>query len=185
MKKICKLLLIICLLLTLTGCEEIKKILHQHIYEVNKTEPTCTEDGYTEYTCECGDTYKDNYEEALGHSYGEWVIVKESTETEKGLKEKECSKCGDKISEDIDKKLPTIIEEIKFESEEAYDVTALELELPSEVVIEYGDNILNIPVEFNTQTFITNQTGTQKLTASIIDDTLLKENNILINNIYI
>ena len=38
-----------------------------HKYEIKVTEPTCEEEGYTTYTCHCGDTYKDNYVEALGH----------------------------------------------------------------------------------------------------------------------
>ena len=31
------------------------------------TKETCEEDGYTTYTCECGDEYTDNYVDALGH----------------------------------------------------------------------------------------------------------------------
>ena len=31
---------------------------------------------------------------ATGHSYGEYVVVKEPTTTEKGLKSKTCSACG-------------------------------------------------------------------------------------------
>lgn len=33
---------------------------HVHNYEKTKVEPTCTEKGYTLYTCECGDSYEDN-----------------------------------------------------------------------------------------------------------------------------
>ena len=37
------------------------------------TDPTCTEQGYTTYTCACGDSYVDNYVEATGHVYDdEW-----------------------------------------------------------------------------------------------------------------
>ncbi len=31
--------------------------------------PTCTEDGYTVYTCECGHSYEDDKVEKLGHAY--------------------------------------------------------------------------------------------------------------------
>jgi len=31
---------------------------------------------------------------ACNHDFGEWVITKEATETETGMKERECSKCG-------------------------------------------------------------------------------------------
>ena len=36
------------------------------------------------------------------HEYGEWVVVKEATEAEEGLREKTCS-CGDKQTEKIEK----------------------------------------------------------------------------------
>ena len=52
-----------------------------HDYAFVVTAPTCTEQGYTTYTCNrCGDSYVDNYTEALGHDWGEWTITKEVTE---------------------------------------------------------------------------------------------------------
>ncbi len=39
-----------------------------HSYTTAVTLPTCTEQGYTTYTCECGDTYIDNYVDATGHA---------------------------------------------------------------------------------------------------------------------
>ena len=39
----------------------------EHSYGTVVTAPTCTEDGYTTYTCNCGDTYVDNSVAALGH----------------------------------------------------------------------------------------------------------------------
>ena len=40
-----------------------------HIYETEVVNPTCTEKGYTVYTCSnCSDSYKDSYVDALGHS---------------------------------------------------------------------------------------------------------------------
>ena len=47
--------------------------------------------------CQCG---KEG--EKAAHTYGDWTITKESTENEKGTKEKSCSVCGYKITEDID-----------------------------------------------------------------------------------
>ncbi len=41
---------------------------HMHKYNEVITGPTCTEQGYTTYTCECGDTYIDNYVDATGHA---------------------------------------------------------------------------------------------------------------------
>ncbi|MBQ9532240.1 MAG: hypothetical protein IJR70_09245 [Eubacterium sp.] len=50
---------------------ETKKIdALQHDYTAVVTEPTCTEQGYTTYTCKRGDsTYVDDYTDALDHSY--------------------------------------------------------------------------------------------------------------------
>ena len=42
---------------------------HEHDYKSTVTKPTCTEKGYTTHTCACGDSYKDNYKDALGHLY--------------------------------------------------------------------------------------------------------------------
>ena len=49
-----------------------EKASHVHSYNAVVTEPTCTEKGYTTYTCSCGDIYVANEIVAKGHSYGEW-----------------------------------------------------------------------------------------------------------------
>ena len=51
---------------------------HAHSYEAVVTAPTCTEGGYTTYTCACGNSYTADETAALGHDW-------------KGL---ECSRCG-------------------------------------------------------------------------------------------
>ncbi|MBO7319048.1 MAG: hypothetical protein J6V06_03395, partial [Clostridia bacterium] len=43
---------------------------HTHNYKEVVTAPTCEAAGYTTYTCDCGDTYKDNEGDALGHNEG-------------------------------------------------------------------------------------------------------------------
>jgi len=40
---------------------------HTHNYTPAVTAPTCTEQGYTTYTCDCGDSYVDDYVPAAGH----------------------------------------------------------------------------------------------------------------------
>ena len=51
------------------GCGTTRTI--EHDYEAVVTNPTCTEAGYTTYTCSvCGDTYKADGEAALGHTPG-------------------------------------------------------------------------------------------------------------------
>jgi len=75
---------------------------HEHQYEAVVTEPTCTEGGYTTYTCECGDSYVADETPALGHSAGESVVENEvaATCTEDGSYESVvyCSVCGVEIS---------------------------------------------------------------------------------------
>ena len=73
-----------------------------HEYTSVVTAPTCTNQGYTTYTCKkCGDTYISDYTNALGHHYGEWVITVVATATSTGERKRECSVCGDKVVETI------------------------------------------------------------------------------------
>lgn len=48
-----------------------------HSYTDEVTAPTCTEQGYTTHSCECGESYKDGETPALGHNY---ISVYESGE---------------------------------------------------------------------------------------------------------
>ena len=68
-----------------------------HNYSTREFEPTCTEQGYTEYTCdECLDTYKANYVPALGHDWGELVTTQYPTCESEGMYEETCKRCGEK-----------------------------------------------------------------------------------------
>ncbi|MCD7723137.1 MAG: hypothetical protein LUH82_04230, partial [Clostridiales bacterium] len=63
------------------------------------TAPTCTEKGYTTYTCSvCGDTYTGNETDATGHSYESTVTA--PTCTEGGYTTYTCSVCGDSYTAD-------------------------------------------------------------------------------------
>ena len=42
---------------------------HVHAYNAVVTAPTCTEEGYTTYTCACGDSYIADRTEPLGHNW--------------------------------------------------------------------------------------------------------------------
>ena len=69
----------------------------EHSYTTNVTAPTCTERGYTTYTCtKCGNSYVDTYTATLGHSYGEWTDVTPATTTTNGLRERICTRCSDR-----------------------------------------------------------------------------------------
>lgn len=63
-------------------------------------EPSCTQDGYTVYTCNCGNTYTADIIPAPGHSYTPWEVVDEPTEFNDGLRFRGCIACGE-IEEQI------------------------------------------------------------------------------------
>jgi hypothetical protein len=68
---------------------------HECSYNAVVTPPTCTEQGYTTYTCECGDSYVADYVNATGHSFGNWTTEIAPTCTETGLEKRVCSACGE------------------------------------------------------------------------------------------
>ena len=75
---------------------------HEHSYTAVVTAPTCTEQGYTTYTCECGDTYVSDYTDALGHTEGE--AVKENEKAADCVNDGSydsvvyCTVCGEELS---------------------------------------------------------------------------------------
>ena len=67
-----------------------------HEYAPSITNPTCTEQGYTTYTCNaCGDSYIDNYVPANGHTEGEWFRYSAPTCTQEGEMRLCCNVCGE------------------------------------------------------------------------------------------
>lgn len=67
-----------------------------HNYKERTIPPTCLEDGYTVYTCTvCGDKYKGDYVNALGHT-AEIIPAVDATCIKNGLTEgKKCTACGE------------------------------------------------------------------------------------------
>lgn len=64
---------------------------HVHAYQTAVKKPTCTEGGYTTYTCSCGDSYQGDYTNAKGHVYVDTVV--EPTTTQQGYTKHICH-CG-------------------------------------------------------------------------------------------
>ena len=64
---------------------------HTHSYKAKTVPPTCTEKGFTEHSCSCGDSYRDSYTDALGHSFTEQSIA--ATCTSGGYTLRTCSRC--------------------------------------------------------------------------------------------
>ena len=74
---------------------------HECSYNAVVTAPTCTEQGYTTYTCVCGDSYVDDYVNATGHNYSSEITVP-ATHTATGVMTYTCT-CGDSYTEVIEK----------------------------------------------------------------------------------
>jgi hypothetical protein len=64
-----------------------------HSYTEVVTAPTCTERGFTTYTCHCGDSYVDNYNDALGHSFTNYKYNKDATTERDGTETAKCDRC--------------------------------------------------------------------------------------------
>ena len=70
------------------GAEDPNHVPHEHAYlETQRVEPTCTEDGYIQHTCDCGDTYREPLP-ATGHTWGEWSPAGDGKEV------RYCDACG-------------------------------------------------------------------------------------------
>ncbi len=109
------LILLLILTISLCSCAQITDILdqlngnqsasgntdnsghHTHSYAKEVTDPTCTSEGYTTYTCACGDSYVDDKVPALSHNYN--AVVTLPTCTTEGYTTYTCS-CGDSYTAD-------------------------------------------------------------------------------------
>ncbi|MBQ4571793.1 MAG: hypothetical protein IJA80_00785 [Clostridia bacterium] len=73
----------------------------EHAYDLVVTKPTCTDNGFTTYVCNCGESYVDDYVDATGHSCTP-EITKLATHTETGAMTFTCT-CGYSYTETIAK----------------------------------------------------------------------------------
>ena len=67
---------------------------HTHNHKALVTAPTCTAQGYTTYTCDCGDTYKGDYTDALAHTVATQAAVAPTCQAEGKTEGSYCSVCG-------------------------------------------------------------------------------------------
>ena len=68
-------------------------VVCEHTYETTVTAPACTEQGYTTYTCECGDSYVNDYVDAMGHSFTNYISDGNATLGSDGTKTAKCDRC--------------------------------------------------------------------------------------------
>lgn len=112
---------------------------HSHNYLAEVHQPTCTEAGYTIYTCECGDTYRADEVAATGHTWGEWVVTLEPTETEAGSKARTCSVCKETETVSIDPVVPDTTPHVHQYSSEVVLPTCTEAGFTKHVCSGCGD----------------------------------------------
>ena len=69
-----------------------------HDYTKEVTAFTCTDMGYTTYTCSrCGDSYRGDYTDAVGHTPSEWIVDQAPTTDSAGRRHRECEICGETL----------------------------------------------------------------------------------------
>lgn len=69
---------------------------HEHSYTEVVTKPTCTEKGYTTYTCSCGESFVDDYMDATGHSFTKYESNNDATCKKDGTETAKCDHgCGE------------------------------------------------------------------------------------------
>lgn len=77
------------------------ELCSQPEYTAVITAPTCTEFGYTTYTCtDCDYAYTDDYIHPK-HTPGEWVTTLEPTYTQTGTQQLNCAVCGELLDERV------------------------------------------------------------------------------------
>ena len=85
------------------GGDENPDPVHTHTYKmIQEVFPNCTEQGYNLYACSCGDSYKDDFEDAYGHVWEE-LDRKHATCSQEGSVEKKCVRCNAETTETLEK----------------------------------------------------------------------------------
>ncbi len=118
-----------------------------HEYKAVVTDATCLTMGYTTYTCECGDTYKADYKEPLGHTPSEWIVDVPATIEGSGSKHIECTVCGETLQS---AELPQLIDKDNSDEDGKAEVGDYSIILTdengkpifnSEITIDVNDNV--------------------------------------------
>ncbi len=76
---------------------------HSHKYTEAVTNPTCTENGFTTFTCDCGHSYTGRETAAAGHAWGPWETTKQPTEIAPGQEVRSCGTCAEQETRELAK----------------------------------------------------------------------------------
>ena len=121
-----------CFIFGLTACKK-----HTHDYTEEVTAPTCTEQGYTTYTCSCGHSYVDTYVDELGHDYTEEVTA--PTCAEQGYTTYTC-RCGHSYVDDY---VPVL--KNYYETQVNFFVNPVKETSSSQIINgTYGENVMRL-----------------------------------------
>jgi len=118
---------------------------HLHSYVSEKVEATCTDDGYTIYTCACGDSYQGDQVKAMGHEYKQKTV--EPTETKQGYTKHTCVYCGDSYKDNYTDPIPLQTEETVPPVTTVPEETIPETTAPVETVHETTEPVETVPEE--------------------------------------
>lgn len=78
-----------------TATTDLQFTVSEHDYDAVVTQPTCTDKGYTTYTCKnCNHSYKGDEVDAKGHTFGEWEIITSPNCDQGGSRKHTCKDCG-------------------------------------------------------------------------------------------
>jgi len=81
-----------------------------HVYEKQIFPASCVTDGYTIYTCSCGESTYTSYDQiASGHDWNDGEVTVEPTETTEGVLTISCKVCGETKTESIPVLEPSFI----------------------------------------------------------------------------
>ncbi len=127
---------------------------HHHYTPVVTVEPTCTEMGYTTYSCSCGDSYVDYHTDCKNHSFTNYISDGNATIYASGTKTAKCDNCN---------ATHTIIDEVTLVYSEAGETT-IDVECNLDV------NILSDDYSIDISEFVT-------ITARRYYDDLTADNN--------
>ena len=74
-------------------------LFHVHSYKETVIEPTCEEEGYTLFKCDCSEEYRGKRTEALGHLIEIDAAVPKTCTTDGLTEGSHCKRCGKVLKE--------------------------------------------------------------------------------------